>query len=298
MNELEEKIKFYEDLYLIRKTEEEIEYLFSQGLLRGTSHGSIGQEAIAVGILNNINIKIDYVTGNHRSHGHYLAIFKDPLSLILELVGRKGGILDGRGGSQHLKRENFITNGITGGMVPIAVGLANAIKINNSEGIVVSFFGDGAMNEGYVMEAFNMAAIWNTPNLFVLENNGYAMSTFYKDVNKVSFEERIRGFGINYAYLEVTDVFEVFEVSKKIIENIRKNKSPHFIEFRTHRFCGHSKSDKREYMPQEFDKYWKERDPVLKLRNEIPFNYIDLIENRINANLEKVREIIIEKNVD
>ena len=266
-NEL--KLKFYKKMFLIRYFEERMEEIFKEGKLKGTMHGYKGQEAIAVGVLENVEIDKDWVTGTHRSHGHYLALSEDPYRLIAELMGKKTGLVFGIGGSQHFRYKNFFNNGITGGLIPIGVGIAHAMKIMNKDGIVVSFLGDGAMNEGYVMEAFNLAGVYKVPILFVLENNKYAMSTRTEKFLSGDFESRIRGFGIDYHYLEVYDVIEVYKLSKKLISELRLNKKPIFVEFKTHRFSGHSKSDKREYIPPEEDKYWKERDALANLEKEL-----------------------------
>jgi len=284
MNSLQESL--YEKMLLIRKTEQAIDKLFSQGKLRGTVHGCIGQEAIATGVLSHINPSIDYITGNHRSHGHYLALSDDATSLIGELMGKKNGAVEGRGGSQHIRYKNFYTNGITGGMVPVAVGLAYSQKINTKSGIVVSFFGDGAMNEGYVMEAFNLAYIMKLPVLFVLENNGFAMSTSQSKTTAGSCEARVRSFDIEYNFIEANDVMNIYRISEEIINRIRETRKPSFIEFKTHRFSGHSKSDKREYIDQELDRYWKMNDPLKKAKETMDQSraaYIEaVIDRRIN----------------
>ena len=283
---------FYRKMLLIRRTEEKIEELFREGALRGTTHGYIGEEAIAVGVLQNVNPKKDFITGGHRSHGHLLALSDDCYALFAELMGKETGLVNGRGGSQHIKYENFYTNGITGGMLPVAVGMAFSLKLRSEENIVVSFFGDGAMNEGYVMESFNLSGAFQLPNLFVLENNSYAMSTKTKAVSSGEFAQRVKGFGIDYHFLKALDVMEVYEFSKEVISKIRKDRKPAFIEFETHRFSGHSKSDKREYMPQEVDAYWRENDPLLKaeksLNQRTAENIKIEIEDAIKISLEKV----------
>ena len=143
---------YYYKCKLIRCFEETIEKLFSQGKLCGTTHSCTGQEIVSVSVLSDINIRKDTVTGTHRSHGHYLSLFDDPASLFTELMGKCSKYSTGKGGSQHLQRDKFYTNGITGGMIPIATGIALSEKLNMSDAIVIAFLGDGAMNEGYVFE--------------------------------------------------------------------------------------------------------------------------------------------------
>lgn len=277
------KEKLFEKMYLIRKVEEYVEDLFTKGLLRGTTHGYRGQEAIAVGVLEHIDCESDYITGNHRSHGHYLALNPDPYPFFAELMGKVTGLVQGKGASQHIAYKNFYTNGITGGMVPVATGLAFQLKKFTKDRICVSFFGDGAINEGYVMEALNLASVLELPILFILENNRYAMSTDFYYSNKGRTENRIKGFGIDYLYHKALDVIDIYNFSNEIISDIRIKRKPAFIEFETHRFSGHSKSDKREYIPNSLDEYWINNDPLVKLKNELSGNTIEFIENSVHS---------------
>lgn len=292
MNSLHETL--YEKMLLIRKSEQAIDKLFSQGVLRGTVHGCIGQEAIAAGVLSHVDPSFDFITGSHRSHGHYLSLSEDPKSLFCELMGKSNGAVKGRGGSQHIRYKNFFTNGITGGMVPVAVGLAYYQKINTNNGIAVSFFGDGAMNEGYVMEAFNLASIMKVPVLFVLENNGFAMSTSQSKTTAGSCEARVRSFDIEYTFIEANDAINIYRISEDIISRMRMARKPSFIEFKTHRFSGHSKSDKREYIDQELDLYWKMNDPLKKIGEavgEAKASHIEaLIERKISDAISEAIE--------
>jgi len=270
-----DKLKnYYEKMYLIRTFENTLEEYFEKGMLRGTTHGYTGQEAIAVGVLENININIDFVTSGHRCHGHYLVLNNDVLSLAAEIMGKETGIINGKGASQHVRYKNFLTNGITGGMLPTAVGMAFAKKQKNEKGVVVSFLGDGAMNEGYVMEAFNLASAYATPNIFILENNNYAMSTNTQRLSGGSFKERLQGFGIEYTFAEVHDVFEVEKIFNQARSFVEENQKPYFIEFKTFRHCGHSKSDKKEYFKNGELSYWKKHDPLKKLEAAMDFNKV------------------------
>ena len=288
------KQEMYFRMLLIRKTEEKIEDLFSKGLLRGTTHGAKGQEAVAVGLLSHIDCNFDYVTGSHRSHGHYLALNPDPYPLFAELMGKETGLVNGRGGSQHIIYKNFITNGITGGMVPIATGLAFSQKVKTNDGICVSLFGDGAMNEGYVMEALNLAAVYELPIIFALENNSYAMSTPFSYSCRGKIEDRIHGFGLDYHQIEAIDVEIVSNQCKDLIGFVRTNRKPKFIEFKTHRFSGHSKSDKREYVDLHLDEYWHKNDPLLRLENRLEEKMVkeikQKVENMITNSVEKAMQ--------
>jgi TPP-dependent pyruvate/acetoin dehydrogenase alpha subunit len=288
MNLLE---RLYYKMQLIRETENEIERLFSTGILRGTTHGSKGQEAVPSALLTHIDPEKDYISGGHRSHGHLLALSEDVRSLIAELMTKKTGYVQGKGGSQHVRYKNFFCNGITGGMVPVAVGLGFALKQNTKDGISVVFFGDGAMNEGYVMEAFNLASVLKLPVLFVLENNSFAMSTASTYSNAASFKERINGFGIEYNFLEAVNALEINKLSLNVIKKMRFERNPQFIEFKTHRFSGHSKSDNRSYIPSEMDKYWTKNDPISNIKKYIKKNRIIEINTRIKNEIDYAVEL-------
>ena len=274
--------KYYYISLLIRKFEEKVEDLFSQGELVGTTHGCIGQEIIPAILLDFIDIKKDSVTGTHRSHGHYLSLFKDPKSLFCELMGKESGVVKGKGGSQHLFRDNFYTNGITGGMVPVATGIAMTEKLEESNNIVLSFFGDGAMNEGYVFEAFNFSLIDNLPILYVLENNQYAMSTYYKKASAGDFTDRLKSLGMKTYEANSTDIERVLIVSEKAVKYVRENRKPAFINFQTYRFCGHSKSDKCEYRTKEEVNYWKGNDPIAQMEKKLSKTKIKNIKQKVS----------------
>ncbi len=266
---IEKAIEIYKKMFLIRQFEMILEDYFTKGLLRGTTHSCIGQEAVAVSILDYIDIERDFVTSTHRGHGHFLAITGDVFALASEVMGKRTGVVSGLGGSQHLQHKNFYTNGITGGMIPIGVGIAFAKKLKGEEGIVISFLGDGAMNEGYVMEALNMAKVYDVPIIFVLENNCYAMSSITRNLSGGEFGDRVRSFGLRYVYEEAIDVLNLWQKFGEIYREVLINRSPVFIECRTYRFCGHSKSDKREYVLEEEEDFWREHDPLLLLREKI-----------------------------
>jgi TPP-dependent pyruvate/acetoin dehydrogenase alpha subunit len=280
-----DKLRLYEKMFIIRTFELLVEEYFARGLLRGTTHGSIGQEAVAVGVLNNVDIKLDYVTSSHRGHGHFLVVTDDSFGLISEMMGKSYGVVKGKGGSQHLKKDNFITNGITGGMIPIAVGLGFTQKLKRNKKKVISFLGDGAMNEGYVLEALNLAAIYCTNNIFVLENNNYAMSSFTADLTGGSFKDRIESFGIEYHFVSSSDVLEITEKMNKIYQNFNNRPRPIFIEFDTFRFCGHSKSDKKEYMDQFELKQRMQLDPLIVIKKQLDLSSVNQIEKRVKIRL-------------
>lgn len=285
-----DKLEMYRRMLLIRKSEERIEELFSYGKLRGTTHGSRGQEAVAVGLLSNIDCNKDYITGSHRSHGHYFALNPDPYPFFAELMGKESGLVGGRGGSQHIAYRNFITNGITGGMVPVAVGLAFAQKTLTNDSICICIFGDGAFNEGYVMEAMNLASAFNLPIIFAMENNYFAMSTAFSYSNKGNVKQRVEGLGLPYYHIKADDVVKVYEFCEEKVGEVRKERFPLFIEFETFRFSGHSKSDNREYIPRELDKHWEIHDPLLALEKCLDEKSVAKIHYEINNTIEEAIE--------
>ena len=237
--------EIYEKLLLIRETEYKIENLFSLGLLRGTTHGCIGQEVPPVALSEHLNIEEDYLTGGHRSHGYALTFSNSPELMLGEVMGRKCGFESGMGGSQHIHYKNFYTNGVTGGMVPICAGLAFTLKRKSIKNIAVALLGDGGMNEGYVMETFNLAGAFSLPILFLLENNGYAMSTATEYSTSGKIADRIKGFGLNYFVCKSNDYYNVRTEIGNAVNFVRQKREPAFIEIITHRFSGHSKRDKR-----------------------------------------------------
>ena len=276
-------------MLLIRRMEQKIEQLFSQGLLRGTAHCCIGQEAVPVALSYLLNIDKDYLCSGHRSHGLSMMMTEKPEALLGEMMGKPFGMAKGVGGSQHVHYKNYFTNGVTGGMTPIATGIAFALKNEQTDVIATVVFGDGAMNEGYVLESFNLAETMNLPVLFVLENNGYAMSTPSEAVNpEPFFENRIKGFGLPYSKVDSSDFERLFNTLKHAVEEVRTKRSPQFVEVATHRFCGHSKSDKRAYIPRERDDYWHEHDTIKNVASKLRPEEVDQIEKDVAAEVERV----------
>jgi len=250
---------FFYRMLLIRRFEEEVLSLFSKDLIYGTTHAYIGQEADALGVLANIS-KNDVVFSSHRCHGHYLTYTDDVEGLLCELMGRKNGVCGGRGGSQHLCRGNFYSNGVQGGIVPCATGMAYAEKIKNSGSIIIVYIGDGTLGQGVLYESMNIASLWQVPILFVLENNEYAQSTYYKDAVAGSMLARAQAFGIEATQIATTDVFQVYEIAEYAVNYVRKNIHPFFLQIDTYRFCPHSKSD--DYRSVEEIEKRKELDPL------------------------------------
>ena len=250
----------YERMFFIRRFEETLLDLFSQGKLVGTTHTYIGQEANAVGIVDHLDPNVDVIFSNHRCHGHYLAFTDDAFGLLSEVMGRATGTCGGKGGSQHLCKGNFYSNGVLGSIVPVATGIALAEKKKGTGAVSTVFLGDGTMGEGVAYEAFNMAALWKLPVLFVIENNRYAQSTPVELELAGSIPARGAAFGIDVAELDTTDVAEVHEVAGRAVARIRDTGEPHFLVIDTYRFSPHSKGDDNRD-PAEIEKR-RERDPL------------------------------------
>ena len=289
-----DKKEIFFRMKLIREMEHKIESLFSQGLLRGTTHCCIGQEVVPVALSYIIDINHDYLCAGHRAHGLSMMMTMKPEMLLGEIMGKPFGMAKGLGGSQHVYYKNYYTNGITGGMATVATGIAFALKQEKTDAISIVDFGDGAMNEGYVLESLNLAAVMNLPVLFILENNGYAMSTPVKAVNPYSvFENRVKGFALPYTRTEAIDFDTVFAVLEKAVKYVRETRKPQFVEVLTHRFCGHSKSDKRLYIPASQDEYWHEHDSMESVARLLSGTDVKEVEEAVTAEIERVYQYCI-----
>lgn len=250
----------YRQIYRIRRFEETILANFPKGIFYGTTHTYLGQEANAVGVLCQIQDG-DIVFSNHRCHGHYLAYGGDMESLFAELMGRETGVCGGRGGSQHLHWRNFYSNGVQGGIVPIATGIALAEKFKKSGAITIAFLGDGTLGEGVVYESLNIASLWDIPILYILENNHIAQTTPISLAVSGSITDRFKAFGIPTHQLETADVLDILPLAKKLIAEVREQGSPRVLVISSYRFGPHSKGD--DTRDQEaLDRIRREYDPV------------------------------------
>ena len=202
----DELATLYGRMYFIRRFEETLLDLFSQGKLVGTTHTYIGQEANAVGVIDHLEPERDAIFSNHRCHGHYLAFTDDAFGLLSEVMGKATGACGGKGGSQHLCRGNFYSNGVLGSIVPVATGIALAEKKKGTGAVSTVFLGDGTLGEGVTYESLNMASLWKLPVLFVVENNHYAQSTPVELELAGSIAARGEAFGVEVAALDTTDV--------------------------------------------------------------------------------------------
>ncbi|MEQ8833809.1 MAG: thiamine pyrophosphate-dependent dehydrogenase E1 component subunit alpha [Miltoncostaeaceae bacterium] len=230
-------------MYGIRRFEETLLEMFSKGLLVGTTHTCIGQEADAVGVIDHLDPARDLVVSNHRCHGHFLAFTGDRLGLLAEVMGRTAGVSGGRGGSQHLCAPNFYTNGIQGSIVPLTTGMALAQKREGAGGIATVFIGDGTLGQGVVYECLNMASLWELPLLIVVEDNLYAQTTPRALAVAGSVPARAEAFGVAAELITTTDVRQIHAAAGRGVEHIRATGAPYLLGIETYRLAAHSKGD-------------------------------------------------------
>ena len=249
----------YRHMLRIRTFEQRVLDWFPRGLFFGTTHTYLGQEADAVGVMTALEAG-DVVVSNHRCHGHFLAYGGSIEALAAELMGRQTGVCGGRGGSQHIQWRDFYANGILGGTLPLAAGMALAERAAGSGRLVTAFTGDGALGEGVVYETLNMAALWRLPLLIVLENNRYAQSTPIELNLAGTIAGRFNAFGIHVEELETTDVERIAETASTLTERMRQTPGPAALVIHTYRFGPHSKGDDSRD-PAEIERY-RQHDPL------------------------------------
>lgn len=268
-------LTLYRDMLLIRRFEEKSAEMYALAKIAGFLHLYIGQEAVAVGCMHAIRPD-DYVIASYRDHGHCLAKGSDPKKVMAELFGKATGLCKGKGGSMHLidvERHFMGGYAIVGGDLPLAVGLAFASRYRKEDRVVLCFFGDGAVPSGHTHEAFNLAALWKLPVIFICENNRYGMGTpveremlLYKDI-----AERARAHGIEAEQVDGMDVLAVKELTARVVKKLRKEPQPYFIEASTYRFMGHSMSDPAHghYRTKEEVGEARKQDPLIFLKTRI-----------------------------
>ena len=255
----------YERMRLIRRFEERTEELLDAGEIRAHAHLYIGEEAVAVGVAKELESR-DVITSTHRGHGHILAKGGDPMRMFAELMGREAGYNQGRGGSMHIadvKLGIFGANGIVGAGAPMACGAAYMFKQRGQPNVAIPFFGDGAINQGVLMESLNLGAIWDLPIVFICENNQYAISSPIGDMAKRPLADRAAGFGLKTETVDGMDVEAVGEAANRLINRARRGDGASFLECLTYRFEAHNTalrtSDPRD--KEEIEK-WRQRDPL------------------------------------
>jgi 2-oxoisovalerate dehydrogenase E1 component len=229
--------------YLVRAVEERLLRLFSEGKLTGTTHTCIGQELSAIVLADSLDKRRDIIFSNHRCHGHYIAWTDDVEGLLAEVMGKRGGVCAGIGGSQHLCGERFFSNGIQGGIVPVSAGLAFAQKLAREQGIVAVCIGDGTLGEGVIYETFNIASKWSLPLLIVLENNSYAQSTSQTETLAGDICARAASFGIRTFQADTWQHEQLAQEMQRAVDFVRDECVPAFIRVDTYRLAAHSKGD-------------------------------------------------------
>lgn len=259
----------YYQMWLIRYFDEKVDQFFARGMIHGTTHLYVGQEAVAVGACAVLRAD-DKITSTHRGHGHCIAKGADVNRMMSELFGKSNGYCKGKGGSMHiadLEKGNLGANGIVGGGIPIAVGAALTSKMKDLGYVVLCFFGDGAANEGSFHESLNLAAIWDLPVVFLCENNQYGMSGSVKDMFRIeNIADRAAGYGMPGRVVDGNDIFQVMSAVDEAVRRARSGKGPTLLEAKTYRWKGHSKSDAKKYRSREEERWWREnRDPIRRM---------------------------------
>ncbi|WP_086313006.1 acetoin:2,6-dichlorophenolindophenol oxidoreductase subunit alpha [Enterococcus sp. 7F3_DIV0205] len=260
-------------MWEIRIFEEMIQELFDAGELYGTMHLCIGQEATAVGGAGILK-KSDWIVSTHRNHGHCIAKGTDIRSMFAEMLGKKTGTNEGKGGSMHiadLNVGNLGSNGIVGAGFPIAAGAALSAQMQGTDQVVLCYAGDGATNEGSFHEALNLASIWQLPVVYFIENNQYGMSSSIEQmVNIDKLSDRAKSYGIEGITIDGNDLVAVSKTVSQAVEKARNGGGPTLIEALTYRHKGHSKSDKLMYRSEEECRQWQENnDPIIRLESEL-----------------------------
>lgn len=277
----------------IRTFEETILRLFSENKLSGTTHTCIGEEATAVGLMEHITTD-DKVFSNHRCHGHYLAYGGPREALLAEIMSKESGLCQGRGGSQHIHYKNFFSNGVQGGIVPNALGVAWADKLKNQDGVTVVFIGDGTLGQGLVYESFNMASLYSCPVLFVIEDNSYAMSTKRENAVSGSILKRPEAFGIKTAEITSNDVAELDESFGKAVAYVREHKKPFCQIVHNYRLAAHSKGD--DFRDVEEIESWKKKDPIVILEEKLGKEFCDTCREQADAEMRQIIEKLENQN--
>ena len=293
----EELLRFYRNMLLIRRFEEKAGQLYGLGLIGGFCHLYIGQEAVAVGLQSALDPEKDSVITGYRDHGHMLAYGIDPRTIMAELTGRGAGISRGKGGSMHMfstEKKFYGGHGIVGAQVALGTGLAFAHKYRGDGGVAMTYFGDGAANQGQVYESFNMAELWKLPIVYVIENNQYAMGT---SVNRSSAEDQLyrRGesFRIPGIQVDGMDVLAARGAAEEALEWVRGGKGPIILEMKTYRYRGHSMSDPAKYRSREEVQSVREKsDPIEHAKRDL--EAMGVTEESLQALEKDIRKIVNE----
>jgi acetoin:2,6-dichlorophenolindophenol oxidoreductase subunit alpha len=296
LEDVELYTRIFRQMLLIRGFEDLVHSLFLKGEVYGTTHLYSGQEAIATGVASLLEER-DRVAATYRGHGHALAVGVDPQALLDEMLGRESGVNGGRAGSMNVNApdDRLIGSfGIVGGSIAAATGAALALK-RTTGGVAVAYFGDGAMNQGYVFECLNFCQVLKLPLVLVCENNGYGEYTPFQSVTAGEIRARAEVMEVPAETIDGMRVWAVRDAAARALEHARAGNGPAFIEALTYRFVGHSRSDPALYRPEgELDE-WKTRDPILLLRAQleaegVAASRLEELERELNEELERMRE--------
>ncbi|MBS7539914.1 pyruvate dehydrogenase (acetyl-transferring) E1 component subunit alpha [Ancylobacter lacus] len=268
-----EELAAYREMLAIRRFEEKAGQMYGMGLIGGFCHLYIGQEAVVVGMQLALQPGDQVITG-YRDHGHMLACGMDPKGVMAELTGRRGGYSKGKGGSMHMfsvEKGFFGGHGIVGAQVSLGTGLAFADAYRQNGNVCLTYFGDGAANQGQVYESFNMAELWKLPVVYIIENNKYAMGTAVSRASaQTDFSRRGASFNIPGEQVDGMDVRAVKAAGERAVEFARSGKGPYILEMLTYRYRGHSMSDPAKYRSkEEVQKMRTEHDPIEQVRNRL-----------------------------
>lgn len=295
-------IDIYYMMNLIRDFELKALALFEANKLRGSVHLCVGQEATPATVCALLR-KSDYIASTHRGHGHCIAKGADVRNALAELMGRDTGYCHGRGGSMHIADVdggNLGANAIVAGGMPIAVGAALAAKMQGTDNVAVSFFGDGASNEGVFHEALNLAAVWKLPAIFVCENNGYGISVpLWQSTAVEDISVRASGYDMPGVTVDGNDVMAILNAAESAIENARNGGGPTLIECKTYRWLGHWTGDPQPYRTREEVEEWKKKDPIMRHRTYLIENGIataeelDALEQKAQAEIDEAEQFAL-----
>ena len=290
-------IDLYERMLLIRRMEERLSQDKAAGKLPGAVHLYIGQEAVAVGVCDNL-VDTDFITSTHRGHGHFLAKGGDPNAMMAEIWAKRTGICKGMGGSMHVadvSKGILGANGIVGGGFAIAAGAAFAAKLDRKGSASVCFFGDGAASQGVLMETLNVSTLWGLPMIFVCENNGFSEFTPSKEVTAGVIADRARAFEMPTETVDGNDVLEVWEATRRAVARARADGGPTFIEAMTYRIHGHAEAEtallgKGRYREETEIEEWRQKCPISRLKERLLSSKDSMAVAEIDSRIEQIVE--------
>jgi pyruvate dehydrogenase E1 component alpha subunit len=294
----ERRLRMYRNMLAIRAFEEQVNDLYRRALMPGLAHLYIGQEAVAVGICEALT-REDFITSTHRGHGHCLAKGAAPDRMFAELLGKEAGYCRGKGGSMHIADPatgNLGANAIVGGSIALATGAGLASKRLNNGRVAVCFFGEGALGQGVLYEAMNMAQLWKLPVIYVCENNGYCEYTHYSETTAGEVLGRPRAFGLHAEELDGQDVDIVYTAAARVVERARRGDGPAFLACNTYRYHGHHVGDiaREYYRSKQEEQHWcTERDPLAIAATRLGENgtadraALDKLQSDVTAEIEQ-----------